>query len=75
VDGVVLVVRAGANTHGIVLRARDMLLRVGAHILGVVLNCVIATPGGYLRKNYEAFYDYHEKTQQLPAPAASATTK
>jgi capsular exopolysaccharide synthesis family protein len=71
VDGVVLVVRAGANTHGIVLRARDMLLRVGAHMLGVVLNSVLATPGGYLRKNYEAFYDYHEQKQQLPAPAAA----
>jgi capsular exopolysaccharide synthesis family protein len=71
VDGVVLVVRAGANTHGIVQRARDMLVRVGAHILGVVLNGVRATPGGYLRKNYEAFYDYQyqSKEPKLPAPA------
>jgi capsular exopolysaccharide synthesis family protein len=70
VDGVVMVVRAGMNTHGIVHRARDMLLRVGAHVLGVVLNCVLATPGGYLRKSYEAFYEYRPKEQQLPAPAA-----
>ena len=70
VNGVVLVVRAGVNTHGIVQRARDMLLRVGTHILGVVLNGVQATPGGYLRKNYEAFYEYHQRERQLPSPAA-----
>ena len=67
IDGVVLVVRAGANTHGIVQRSRDMFNRVGAKILGVVLNGVRATPGGYLRKNYEAFYEYHEPAQ-LPRP-------
>jgi capsular exopolysaccharide synthesis family protein len=63
VDGVVLVIRAGVNTHGIVQRARDTLNRVGARILGVVLNGVRATPGGYLRKHYESFYDYREKAQ------------
>ncbi|MCJ7545166.1 MAG: polysaccharide biosynthesis tyrosine autokinase [Phycisphaerae bacterium] len=72
VDGVVLVVRAGANTLGIVQRTRDMLVRVGAHVLGVVLNGVQATPGGYLRKNYAAFYEYHHRERQLPAPAAKA---
>ncbi len=70
VDGVVMVVRAGVNTHGIVHRTRDMLLRVGAHVLGMVLNGVMATPGGYLKKSYEAFYEYRPKEQQLPAPAA-----
>jgi succinoglycan biosynthesis transport protein ExoP len=73
VDGVLVVVRAGANTHGIVQRTRDMLVRVSAHILGVVLNGVQATPGGYLRKNYAAFYEYQypSKEPKLPAPAAA----
>ena len=62
VDGVVLVVRAGANTHGIVVRTRELLHRVGAHLLGVALNGVRATAGGYLRKSYETFYDYHDQT-------------
>ena len=66
VDGVVLVVRAGANTHGVVMRARDTLRRVGAHILGVVLNGIRVTAGGYLRENYRTFYEYHEQ-EQLPA--------
>jgi len=71
VDGVILVVRAGANTYGIVQRTRDMLNRVGGHLLGVVLDGVRATPGGYLRKNYETFYHYHEQAQ-LPASNGTA---
>jgi len=60
VDGVILVVRAGANTYGMVQRARDMLARLGAHIVGVVLNGIRVTAGGYLRKNYDRFYEYSE---------------
>ncbi len=63
VDGVVLTVRAGANSYGIVQRTRDMLQRVGAHIVGVALNGVRVTAGGYLRKSYETFYEYHEQSQ------------
>lgn len=64
VDGVIMVVRAGANTYGIVQRTRDVMQRVGSHIVGVVLNAVRASAGGYLRENYERFYEYH--TQRLP---------
>jgi capsular exopolysaccharide synthesis family protein len=63
VDGVVLTVRAGANTYGIVQRARDTLRRVGAHIVGVALNGVRITAGGYLRQSYETFYQYHEQSR------------
>jgi len=65
-DGVVLVVRAGVNTHGAVQRVRGILERVGARILGSVLNGVRVTAGGYLQKNYDTFYEYHERTN-LPA--------
>jgi capsular exopolysaccharide synthesis family protein len=65
VDGIVLVVRAGANTYGIVQRSQEMLSRGGMHIIGIVLNGVRVIAGGYLRKNYEAFYDYHEQTKLL----------
>jgi capsular exopolysaccharide synthesis family protein len=60
VDGVILVVRAGANSSGVVVRTRDMIQRVGGHILGVILNGIRVTAGGYLRRNYETFYEYHE---------------
>jgi polysaccharide biosynthesis transport protein len=65
-DGVILVIRAGKNTHGIVQRARDTLGRVGAKVLGGLLNGVRVTTGGYLRKNYETFYEYQEQPK-LPA--------
>ena len=69
VDGVVLVVRAEANTYGIAQRTRDMLNRVGARILGVVLNGVRVTAGGYLRKSYETFYEYQEQAQLPQGPS------
>lgn len=66
VDSVILVVRAGANSYGIVQRARDTLRRVGCHILGAVLQGVRTTAGGYLRKNYDTYYDYQEHAQLPP---------
>lgn len=68
VDGVVMVVRATANTYGVVQRARDLLSRVGARNFGVVLNGIRVTAGGYLRKNYRTFYEY--QTQDPGAPPA-----
>lgn len=65
VDGIILVVRAGANTYGIVQRTQQVLARGGTHIVGIVLNGVRAVAGGYLRKNYEAFYDYHDQIKLL----------
>jgi capsular exopolysaccharide synthesis family protein len=66
-DGVIVVVRAGAN-YGLVQRSVEQLSRVGAHVIGCVLNDVRITAGGYLRKNYESFYEYHQ--QSLPESQA-----
>jgi succinoglycan biosynthesis transport protein ExoP len=65
VDGIVLVARAKVNTYGILQRCRDEIRRVGGTIFGVVVNGVRVTAGGYLRKNYESFYEYREQ-QMLP---------
>jgi len=61
VDAVLLVVRAHANSVGIVQRAVGQLRHVGAHVLGTVLQGVRTTAGGYLRKNYQTFYEYHQR--------------
>ena len=66
VDGVVLVVRAGANTHGMVKRAGDGFTRIGARVLGTVVNGVRVTVGGYLREHYDRFYDYQEQIELPP---------
>ncbi len=73
VDGVIIVVRAGTSTHGILQRTRDIFLHVGAHVVGAVLNCVRTTAGGYLKKNYNTFYEY--RSQQLPAHAGASKPK
>ncbi len=61
VDGVILVVRAGSNNVGMVQKTSEQLSRIGAHVLGVVLQGVRTTAGGYLRRNYETFYEYQQK--------------
>ncbi len=66
VDGVIMVVRAGENTYGVVQRSRNMLVRVGARVNGAVLNGVRTVAGGYLRETYERFYTYPEQVQ-LPS--------
>ena len=71
VDGVILVVLAGENTHGVVQRTRDMLSRLGVHIYGAILNGVRVTAGGYLRKNYDTFYEYRDSERSEPVAAAS----
>ena len=74
VDGVVLVVRAGSNSFGVVQRTKEVFNRIGAHMLGVVLNGVRVTAGGYLRKSYRTFYEYHELREKAsPKPQAEIT--
>jgi succinoglycan biosynthesis transport protein ExoP len=58
VDGVVTVVRARSNSRGVLQRMRDSLRQIKAEHLGVVLNAVRATGGGYYRSNIRTYYDY-----------------
>jgi polysaccharide biosynthesis transport protein len=58
VDGVVTVVRARANTRGLLQRLRDSLRQIKAEHLGVVLNAVRSQGGGYYRSNIRTYYDY-----------------
>jgi succinoglycan biosynthesis transport protein ExoP len=67
VDGVILTVRAGVNSTGVAVRARNTIRESGGHILGAVLNGVKAMSGGYLRKHYETFYEYREPASLPPA--------
>ena len=56
-DGVVLVVRAGRTPKKALLRSRDLLVRMQARILGVVLNAVDMGVGGSYY-NYSNSYGY-----------------
>lgn len=58
VDGVVTVVRASANSRGLLQRLRDQLKGLKAEHLGVVLNAVRAQGGGYYGRNIKTYYEY-----------------
>jgi capsular exopolysaccharide synthesis family protein len=58
VDGVITVVRARANSRGLLQRLRDGLRQLKAEHLGVVLNGVRATGGGYYGRNIKTYYEY-----------------
>ncbi len=58
VDGVVSVVRARANSRGVLQRMRDALRQVKAEHLGVVLNGVRNQAGGYYGRNVKTYYEY-----------------
>jgi succinoglycan biosynthesis transport protein ExoP len=61
VDAVAMVVRASADTHGMVVRMHRKLDGHRADLLGVILNDVRSSIGGYFRKNYEQFYRYQSQ--------------
>lgn len=68
VDGVILVIRANQNTRGVARRAYTLLVDVGAHLFGAVLNAAQVRRGGYFREQLRAYYDY-----QTDATAAGPT--
>ncbi len=55
-DGVLLVTDSGSTRREMALRARDTLLNVGGHILGIVVNRLSARSSGY---RYYYYYHYH----------------
>jgi Mrp family chromosome partitioning ATPase len=58
VDGVITVVRARANSRGLLTRVRDTLRQVKAEHVGVVLNAVRAQAGGYYGRSIVDYYKY-----------------
>lgn len=62
VDGVLLVVHGGKSSRGVVRRSRQLLLDIGAKIVGVVLNNVSVSSHDYYyyhRRYYSESY-YHQ---------------
>lgn len=58
-DAVVLVVRALSEKRGLVNRIRMQLSGARAELVGVVVNGVKASAGGYFKRNIQATHDYH----------------
>ncbi len=60
VDALAIVVRAMSDKRGMVERMFRRLDGHRADILGVILNGVRSSAGGYFRKNYRDFYRYRD---------------
>lgn len=63
VDGVLLVCQYRTTSRGALQRTQQQLEAIGARIFGAVLNRVETRAGGYFRKAYREFYDYHEPAE------------
>ncbi len=62
VDGVLLVVQAGATRRPALQQAAESLQQVGARIIGVVLNGIPTHKGGYYRYGYYYYYtEYYDE--------------
>ncbi|MCO6438026.1 MAG: polysaccharide biosynthesis tyrosine autokinase [Phycisphaerae bacterium] len=75
VDGVILVVRAKANSRGAAARAANLLIGVGARPFGVVLNAAQVTRGGYFREQLRSYYDYQAGAEKAGADRSSPSAK
>ncbi len=60
VDGVLLVCQYRSTSRGALQRTQSQLETMNARIFGAVLNRVETRAGGYFRKAYREFYEYHE---------------
>ena len=71
-DAVVMVARASSGSKGTLRRAREQFQRIGARVIGAILNGVQARPRGYFRQQYRDFYEYTSQEilpQELPGPS------
>ncbi len=59
-DGAVVVVHAGQDERGLLVRLANAVRHAGAEVFGVVLNQARTESGGYFKKNFRIMRDYSE---------------
>jgi polysaccharide biosynthesis transport protein len=64
VDGVLLVCQYRTTSRGALQRTQAQLDAMNARIFGAVLNKIESRAGGYFRKAYREFYEYHEPSEE-----------
>jgi Mrp family chromosome partitioning ATPase len=68
VDGVLLVVHGGKSSRDVVRRSRQLLLDVGAKIVGVVLNNVtVRSHDYYYQRYYHQSYYTQDSAEEVTA--------
>ena len=63
-EGVVLVVRALSEKRGLLARLRNQFGDTGAEFLGVVVNGVRASAGGYFKRNFQVSHEYGREGEE-----------
>jgi hypothetical protein len=63
----VLVVRALGEKRGLVARLRNDLMETRGEFLGVVVNAVKPSAGGYIRGNMRATHEYQNPSETQAA--------
>jgi len=71
VDAAIMVVRAFSEKRGMIARMMRQFESQQAELLGVILNGVQSSAGGYFRKNYEAFYRYRQGNRPTRSSSAA----
>lgn len=73
-DGIVLVTGAGVSSFGMLGRAIKVMRESEGNLIGIVVNAVRQSPGGYMRRNIDQYYgqsfEAHRRSTQ---PHGSAT--
>ena len=59
-DGAVLLVHAGQDERGLLIRLANAVKQAGSEVFGVVLNQTRTETGGYFKKNFRIMRDYSE---------------
>ena len=71
-DASMFVARAYSETRGLVTRVARQLAESKGEFLGVVVNGVRSSAGGYFKKNYQMAHEYHGGTPVRPVKPAKA---
>ena len=75
VDAIAVVVQAGSDKRGMLMRMLTQLDGQRADVLGVILNGVKSASGGYFRKSYEEFYRYGDRPERKAKPAKASSRR
>ncbi|MEM8737155.1 MAG: polysaccharide biosynthesis tyrosine autokinase [Planctomycetota bacterium] len=75
VDAIAVIVQAGEDKRGMLGRMLGQLDGQRADVLGIILNGVKSSAGGYFRKSYEDFYRYRQTEAEPKRPASKKSAK
>lgn len=74
-DASLMVVRAYHEKRGLIARVRRQLDESNSEFLGVVINAVKSSAGGYFKRNFQVAHEYNNPTEPKPVKQRKRKTK